>query len=614
MAYRFDSYDDSLVISGFEKGIADDPSAGIADMRNVNIVSVPGEASVNFATSAISAPNSNGTMTNSSAAADTVTLDANPESGSAIQFSVLSDVTKGISLTTTYWAVGSSGTFQLYSDYALASLVNITGNGLTGTWATVNMGVPKYYAYASKEATPSYWMVDSLGQVWSNARTTSQAPFYWTFTGNKPNNNSNGNGLVYYCASNGTGYMFVFSNSSIDYTPTSNVAISWVYQWNWLAGTVGVWSATPGAVLRTSTGVNNSHEAFVAPDNHVYFCDSNYIGTFFQKDVTTPTAFVPTTLATYTATQTAVLPYNDTAQCLAPLGNNVLIGGRGNVIYPWDTFSQLSSYPILLPEFNVVKMVTINTTAYIFIGNRGRIYYTNGTNVQLYKKVPDHISGTIEPYFTWGGVCTTKNQIYFSMSVTTNAGVANTQYGGVWAVDTDTNALRLTNKLSYGTYAGYASAMIPNFTGNPSGTGLYIGWDSGASTYGIDTTSSSPYTGSQATIDTDLIPIGTYQAARDFTKVEYKLTKPLVAGESVVIKSRLVFDVQSTGYTALSNLSGTTGDYSGIGDINFKNAQWVQFQIILNSTASSPSYTRLREIRILGLTGPTMATDKVLGL
>lgn len=592
MAFHIDKRDNSLVLDGTENGIADSPYAGIADIRNVNIISIPGEASVNFATSKISSPSTSGNVLSASAGADTVTLDATLESGQAISFAGGS-LPSGISAGTVYWAVGSGGVYQLYTDYALTSLLNITSSG-TGTFSTFNMAQPKYFAYASKESIPSYWLVDANGLVWSNTRLTPINTF-WTYTGNRPNNNSHGNGLVYYVASDGTGYMFVFSDISIDYSPTINSGVAWVYQWNPAAGTTGAFSLTPSSVLKSTAGTNPSHETFVAPDSRVYYCDSNWIGRWYQTDPSV--AFVPTTLATYTFDQTALLPTTDTAQCLTFLGTNILIGGKNNIIYPWDRFDTNFSFPILLPEYNVAKMVTVNTNTYIFIGNRGRIYYTNGSQVQLYKKVPDHISGTVEPYFTWGGATSVKNQLYFSALVTTNSGTAINQYGGVWGIDLDSKAIRLTNKLSYATYAGYATALIPNFASNAAGTGLFIGWNDNNGNFGLDTTISTPYTSSQATIDFDLIPIGTFNTPQNFGNVEYKLSRPLVSGESIVVKTRLIFNTTDTGYTQTLTDS-SVGDFSTSNSSNIDNAQWVQMQAVLSSTLSNPSYVRLKEIRI----------------
>lgn len=613
MAYK-QLKDGTIVIKGFEYGISDDPYKGLADMRNMNIISIPGESSVNFKTSQISAPVSSGAMSTTSAADDTITIDSNLEFAQAIYFITLSDTSKGLSLNTPYWIrSGSSGTYTLRAAYPTATAaVNITGDGVTGTWATYNIAQPKYFTKDNVNVTPgNYWMLDSSGQCWSNILTTTGSG-YWTYMGNYGggvSNNTlgmNGNGLGYYQASDGTAYVFVFRNSAIDYTPALASGISWVYGWKPSDASTG---NAPG-YLKTTGSQTNSHEVLIAPDNALYFCDSNYIGRWFQTS--SSVAFVPTTLATYTFDQTPLLPFTDTANCLAFLGTNVMVGGIKNVIYPWDTTSPTYSYPLMIAESLISKMLTINTNTFILAGNRGRIYVTNGSQANLYKKIPDHISGTVEPYFTWGGIASTKNQLYFSASCTTNSGTANNNYGGLWAIDVDTKAMRLTNKLSYNTYAGFASAMIPVIsppgTNNPGGTGLFIGWNSGASTYGIDQTLGTPYIAGESTVDSDYIPIGTAIQPTTNGTVEFKLAVPVVSGESVKLQYRqkisdsfvdISSDVLFT--YATSTAGGGTGwnGYSGIyQNVNFENSQWVQIRAVLTSTNSSPSYVRLTEIRI----------------
>ena len=599
MAYRIDPRDNSLVIDGWQNGISDDPYTGLSDMRNVNIISIPGEASVNFATAVTSSPTVTAIqVTSSDASADTIAFSGGApllEDYMAVTFS---GTVGGISSGTIYWVgdmTGSVGNYtgcKLYTDYQRTALVNITANITTITFTSIDVNKPKHFTKDSS-TSGTYWMVDLLGRVWSNTFVTGDNS-YWTYTGNKVPNSSatQGNGIVYYQASDGTGYMFVFHNSSIDYTPITSIA--WIYGWKWNTdGSAYGYAATPTATLKSSNGSNNSHEAIVSPDNRVYFVDSNYVGRFYQTDPAV--AFVPTTIATYTYDQNAILPFDDIGNCITYLGTNVLIGGQMNVVYPWDRFTiNKYNFPILIAENNISKMVTVNTNTYIFAGNRGRIYVTNGSNAALYKKVPDHMSGTVEPYFTWGGATFNKNQLYFSFSATNNAGTALTTYGGVWAIDTDTGALRITNKLSYATYAGLATA-ITNISGsNPTGTGLFIGWDNGSSKYGIDKGLGSPYTGSQASIDSDLIPIGTFDKPFQFTRVEYKLTKPMVSGESVSVYYRSDF---SQSYTLIFTDS-TAGNFSKSSSVNFGNSQWAQFQVVLNSTASTPSYTRLKEIRL----------------
>lgn len=607
MSYTIEKGD--IVIKGFEQGISDDPYAGISDCRNINLISIPKEASVLFSTSQISPLLDSGTMTTSSAADDTVSLSVGTlATMQAIKFSVLSDATKGIALNTTYWVQRvSSGIYSLYSDYMMTALINITADSLTGTWATVNMGTPKYFNHFVNPYVDKYFMVDSNGLVWSNFYTVNGAigdPDYWTYTGNTTtgtNGSTTGNGLVSYQPSDvgttGIGYLFVFRDFQIDYaTITSNASLVWSYGWKPSTGATGQNGYLKAYNSGGASIYNSSHEALVAPDNKIYYCDSNWIGRFYQASPTV--GFLPGTPSTYVFDQTSVLPFIDTCQCLAPLGNSLLIGGKNNTVYPWDTFSQLPSYPILVAESNIVKMVTVNTNTYIFVGNRGRIYTTNGTNAQLYKKIPDYLSGTVEPYFAWGGVCSQKNQLYFSASVTKNSGASITAYGGLWAIDLDTKAIRMTNKLSYGTYAGYATAMIPNFGTNPAGTGLWIGWNSGASTYGIDTTSSNPYSSGQAYIDSDLIPIGTFLKPTTSGRVEFKLAVPLVANESIKIQYRQKFSDSFADIDA-NTLFNTAGVYSGVyQNVSFDNSQWIQLRAILTSTNSNPSYCRLTEIRL----------------
>lgn len=56
MGYRYDKTTEDIVITGFEKGISDDPYEGISNIVNCNLISIPKEASVNFATTLSSNP------------------------------------------------------------------------------------------------------------------------------------------------------------------------------------------------------------------------------------------------------------------------------------------------------------------------------------------------------------------------------------------------------------------------------------------------------------------------------------------------------------------------------------------------------------------------------
>ena len=168
----------------------------------------------------------------------------------------------------------------------------------------------------------------------------------------------------------------------------------------------------------------------------------------------------------------------------------------------------------------------------------------------------------------------------------------------------------MVNTLSYQTttYQGYITAMIQNFGTDPAGTGLFLGWSqTGSPLAGIDTTTSAPYAGgttvANGIINSDLIPIGTFLKPTTNGRVEFKLSVPIVNGESIQLLYRQKF---SDSFTAITN---GTFNYAGVGtlwtgysgvvqSVNFEQSQWIQLQAILTSTASSPSYTRLTELRL----------------
>lgn len=619
MSYRLEQNGD-IVIDGFEEGIADSPFTGLTDVRNMNLISVPGEASVNFATQIISpSVQVSATVTNRSSNTLTFTGGTGLKNGVAIQFTNIGSLT-GVSTTATYWTANCAGTptstCELTTDLAQGTIATLGGTAGTAAFVTVNMAQPKY---STTDGLGHFFMVDSLGQVWTDLIVTP-GDSYWTYMGNRvPGTGyTSGNGIAFYQSSTGVGYLFVFHNSSIDYTMLGLANVSWNYQWQPSTGASTGYSATPSGILHTTVGQTYTHDSIVAQDRVLYYCDSNWIGSIFEKPVQ---VFDPTNTATYTwsgsgttykdASGNSVsyalqLPYTELALCLAELGTNLLVGGQFNAVYPWDRISTSFTYPILIAENTINKMVTINTNTFLFAGNRGRIYITNGSQAQLYKKIPDHLSNTVEPYFTWGGATYSKNQLYFSVKATTNSGSVISTYGGVWALDVDTKSLRLANQLSYGTYGGYATTIITRVPSlkwsisNPAGAGLFIGWDSGASTYGIDQTVSTPYTGGQSYLVSDMIPIGTNLKKTTKSQIEFKLTAPLQVGESIQLltSSSLAVNTNPT-FVSLGTVSGDGSLLSGNLPVAEQGQQWLMVKVVSTGTTGTSSYNRLRELRVI---------------
>lgn len=310
--------------------------------------------------------------------------------------------------------------------------------------------------------------------------------------------------------------------------------------------------------------------------------------------------------------QRVVLPTNEVAQSIVEIGNNILIGGKTNVVYPWNQIDATPSDFIELPENDVKTMINVNNMAYIFAGNKGNIYITNGSVASLALKVPDYVAGVpgtpnsyIEPYFTWFDSMFLRGRVYFSILDQTATKAGNC--GGVWSfiptgnmASTDSGlSLRLENQNSYGDYDGCARILIPNQEQNAISPQYWSWWQdsytTGLSTFGVDITASTPVT--TFVIETDLIPTGTLLSKDTFTQLEYKLSTNALSGDTV----QLYYRLNSTDAWASCGTARIETDYplSGYYDMAFQKTQWLQFRAVCSTPGTTASsFTRLAQIRL----------------
>lgn len=619
MAYRIERNKETgkneIVIDGWENGIADSPHEGIANLQNANIVSIPGEALVNFATQAMTVPITvSAAAFTATAATDIFTWTATGTlyTGTAIQLNTTS--AGGTSTGVVYYVGNVSGnTFKIYSTIAGVNgavtgttPVNVSSDG-AGTFSTYTLGNPTHSAIdylstfnfisAGFRAAASY-MIDSRNQVWllipdtSNISALSGYPSQsLIFVGNIGSTINTGVNSIAVWKS----YLFVFRQGNTDYwhiNLSATPASRWVYSWP-------PYQPTSTVSLRSLVG----------QDDAIYICNDSEVDSILEIDGET---FDPTDPTTYTVNMPALLlPTDDTALCLAELGVNLLVGGRKSYVYPWDRVSTSYSYPIVVPEPNISLIVSTNSNAYIFAGVRGRIYYTNGSAIDLYKKIPDHLSSLIDPYYVTGGADAVgsslnvlradygdaiywRNQLIFSFVTISNSGTIQDILVGLWAIDLKSNSIRLLNLLSYGSYSGRAHTIIPNLASpTPGGGGLFTGWSQTNGTPGVDISTSIPYTNFQTVIETDIIPVGTLYQKETFSQIEFKLAVPMVTNESVRVSQRTNL---SDSYTVIGTTTATV--LSDLYPVNFEGVQWTQYKIESSSTSSSPSFTRLSELRI----------------
>lgn len=582
-----------IVISGFENGIADSPYLGIADLRNINITTSPKQANVEFATAAVTLPPTGYTTTAFTADAATDIFTTATTAGFYIGMALTVVMYSGTGLTNgrTYY-VGNitATTFKLYLGIDIGISSDVTSSS-SGTFTVPTFGIPSDSVsipsnifdgtnglnYKSTFIMTSDGLVWTLSPISQNAAGGVKPVNTLQFLGNLLHSTAgfvNQTGLVIF-----KGYLFAFMDIAIDYisldllSGSANPSANWIYAW-------------PGKNITSSP---EGHRGISATDDALYFCNNTFVGSLLENAGLT---FSPTSSGTYTYNNSALpLPTFDKATCLSQLGTTLLVGGILNYIYPWNRINTSFNYPLIVAEYYIKCIVSTNSSAYIFAGNRGRIYITNGSNTDLFKKFPDSISGTVNPYYTWGWAIYLKNQIFFSLSATTNNQVNINNYAGIWAMDLNTKSLRLSNSLSYASYTGTVPVIVPMGDIYPTGEGIYSGWLNG--TGGIDYTSANPYINYESIIDTDIIPVGTFYDKKNYTSIEFKLAKPLISGESLKISWR------SNLNDAFILLGTTTTEVlSDVYTPNFSNIQWLQLRVQLSSTATNPSYVPLMEIRV----------------
>lgn len=307
------------------------------------------------------------------------------------------------------------------------------------------------------------------------------------------------------------------------------------------------------------------------------------------------------------------LPANEVSQSLVEIGNTVIIGGITNTLYPWDQVNATPGDFITLPESNVKTMINVNNIAYIFAGNKGNIYVTNGAVASLALKVPDYVAGVpgtpltyIEPVYSWGDSDYVRGRVYFSILDQTATKSGNC--GGVWSFIPAQNidpsqdigmALRLENQNSYGSYNGVANIIITSQTQDVTSPQYWASWQSsysvGTSTFGIDFTGTTPVT--QWIAETDMLPTGTYLDKQTFQQIEYKLSTPLAVGDSLQLYYRLnATDAWTSCGTIIEE---TDNRISGYFKANFQKTQWTQVRIVATTPGTTASsFVRLTELRL----------------
>lgn len=613
MAYRTEKMAGgrtALVIDGWENGIADSPYKGISSIKNLNISFLTGATYVNYKRLPVTLSGSMGKP-----------MFYTQSPGTSPTYYILDDkgqVWVGTNGATTWALLTGNHTASNGLGYGIAyfknylfvfgpNYVDVCGDG-TGTggitssnWADI--GSSGYY-YINQTGV-------QLTAAPNPGDTTLTLSNPWGFTSGQ--------------------YQVIIGNGLQTLTGTftnGDVLIQ-------LVPTVSVTTAidTISVNMFTATSPEN-HMALVAINDVLYFCNGNTIGSIGIPTTNTSAVFKVTDFATM-AVNFAALTLKDTDRSiwLTELNQNLVIAVQ-NFIYQWDKTSTIaagnvrqsvSASPI---NENPSRMMNILNNIYIFAGQKGNVYITNGYSVSLFKKIPDSFLGVIDPYWVIGGMMFHRNKLWFGVGGSDSSG--NTRIQGIMSLVLSTGisnssetvgAINFESQNSYGatpSSTADATGVLIDLNANPA-TGIGTGGsvDRYASAYytsgagGIDYNDSTLWANYEPVIETDLIPVGTFLESRTFENFQYKLDKPLANGDSIRFTYRTSVNGSYTalGTSAVTNDSAAPGTTTATSTAttqvlsdNFNseilNAQWVQFKVEFKCAASSSSFIRLRELRL----------------
>lgn len=620
--YHYEKETGDIVIDGWESGIAFSPHKGLGNIQCANIKTIPGEIMCNYGRTLESQINiPSGTFSgNAGGASGVVTYNgATPLLHGSI-VNVTGSTISGFS-NQDYYVLSVSGTSVTFAGTYEGAV--LTGFGTSGSAAfstyAMGKGISKTSDFQQTFPDYEYFVLDSNGYVWRRSfKDTDQT---WKCI-NVTNLKTKSTGIAVY-----GNYLLLATQAELWFKALSALGTGWAHFDIDGAGTHALFS-----------GNDYTHFSLLGHDNILYFTDQNTIASLVVTSGSNTTAFIPTTNTTYTwnsigngSTQALTFPQTEIAYTMAELGTNLAIGTLSNNLYFWNRTpivlsgangSMLNSffYPVILPESWAQTLVTVNNLLYVFCGIRGNCYVTNGTTISSVFRLPDSVTQQIEPYYLWGDAIYLRGRIFFSVQD------SNSKTGGIWSfiptqsyyIEQDIGyCLRLDAQNTSNTYAGMATLLFApsengvtneNGTQDPGqkarGPQFWAAWWDGSTTYGIDYSSTSPFTGGQTIIETDVIPTGTMLNKASFSQLEYKLAAPLVAGESVVIKWRTDLTSSYSGAGTLvtepSTADGSGTIISGYYSVNFQNSQWLQLQVILTSVVigSSPSFVRLVQLRV----------------
>lgn len=372
------------------------------------------------------------------------------------------------------------------------------------------------------------------------------------------------------------------------------------FTWGSGTGLLGCYGPlnAPGMFSTFQSGLTANYwkKLLVGSQGNLYIGNGNYVGRINGSTFVEGTYLVAPT-ATYTGTA-LTLPSGVSVVTLENIGKYLAIGTQRGLtysdrvyyrhahIYLWDFTSLTANLPIQIQENGMQTMISTGNTLYFIAGTKGNIYISDTTQYKKIKSIPFSTRKAYANALVYPNAMAFSD--YGNLLIGTSGTDAQTYYKhGVWEVDVHQKSYPIVLKYTTNNGKdGSTEILTIGCVWAGSNDSVTIGWKSGTS-YSVDSSSTTPFTGFMAYAESPLITVGTSTNDKGFKTAEYRLTDPLVAGQQIKIYWR-------ENLSATWNLMGTfdtTNTNSGEVSHNFRagvdNVVTVQFKIMLSAGSSA---------------------------
>lgn len=613
--------DNSVSISGFDKGIEGSVLGNFSDMLGVSL-DTPGVLGVGYKFTKLTETIAPQNFVISSAGNDYFDL-AVPNLNlhrRAVKLTTTGTLPTGLNTTDYFylWDVNNDGETFRFSESMEdvgSAWIDLSDTG-TGTHS-FTVVTPEQIEGHTFDSYQNLYLLDDEQRVWFSQSSSNYQKFY-LLAGNT--SSGNGNGIMFYC-----GYILVWGNAKIDALAEINDlddALTWTNDFTT--------ALTPDPSISSSAVYPNKGAVpfYSQYDHAIYFGNGNPSGKkgvfrigLLEENVNQ--TFDPTSAATFSCVADAIeIPYDSGkgyVQSINESGENIIIGTGSNTIYYWDRKSILPFSIVNMPENNTTSIVVKGSSVYAFNGFNGKFYQITTNDYGEMFEIPEHLFG--KNYLADNALSGDRINIeYTDARLLVDEILFAIEVNGkayVMSYNTNTKAIIKKNISSYGeTLTDSATVgriyqiialsktvtnkndILISTSKRASSVWSYAieGWQ-----YGTNTAVHKVYDNDEAYVVTGLFSYGENYTKKTVKEVQFSLLRALTTGQSIKVYYRR--DDNSAWSTEYASISYETD--SNVKDIkkNFPITDIIdlQIKIVINGYNSSTTGTSplLKLIRLI---------------